>query len=172
MLFSQAIKHKLATRGGTLTRNDCQNHRSTDQGLHEKLLVEYTIQGNYDEHAFPDVVDNMDASIFEPIPSRFWQKSNKKLKAMTKEYESKILACKKLGFNGTFEDMDEKKLGRTTPMMQYMHQYFKSNPALKDVAISLLPPGTFCQSSSGPPPAPNTPVEGAETAAAKRVVGC
>ena len=75
---------------------------------------------------------------------------------MTKEYESKILACKESGFNGTFEDIDEKKLGRTTPMMQYMHQYFKSNPALKDVAISLLPPGTFYQSSSGPPPARNT----------------
>ena len=28
VLFSQAIKHKLATRGGTLTRNDLQNHRS------------------------------------------------------------------------------------------------------------------------------------------------
>ena len=122
-------------------------------------------------HAFPDVIDNMDASVFDPISTRYWQKSDEKPKATTKEYESKILACKASEFNGNFDDVD-KKAWRTSPMVQCMHQYFKSNPALKDAAIGLLPPGTFCQSSSGPPPAPNTPVEGAETAAAKRVVGC
>lgn len=110
VLFSQSTKHQLATRGGTLTRSDLQNHRSTDQGLHESLLVEYNIQGKYDEHAFSDVVDNMDASIFDPIPTRYWQKSNDKLKAMTKEYESKILACTASGFNGNFEDIDKKSL--------------------------------------------------------------
>lgn len=82
-------------------------------------------------------------------------KSQRKFVEITGEYEAKTRACKQSGTHGTFDEIDETKCGRTSPAMQYMHCYLKENPSLITTAISLLPDGTFCQSSSGAPPAAN-----------------
>ena len=82
-------------------------------------------------------------------------KSQRKFVEITGEYEAKTRACKQSGTHGTFDEIDETKCGRTSPAMQYMHCCLKENPSLITTAISLLPDGTFCQSSSGAPPAAN-----------------
>ena len=156
VLFSRPIRELLASRGASLTKDDLQDKLSTDQGFHERLLTEYNLELKYTEHVFDDLKDHQDASIFQKIPPRLWSKSKQKFKELTGEYEARVNACHASGFHGKLEDLDEEKLGRTSPNILYLHRFFLQNPDLVTIAVVLLPDGTFCQSSSGAPAGSNT----------------
>lgn len=129
VLFGPVVKVKLATRGASLNKAQLQERLATDQEFHTELLHEYNNESKYNEHVWVEIEDFQDASDFQPIAPRLWRKSDAKLKELTSEYEHKIRACTKLGFHGNFEDLDEEKLGKTSPAMQYLHRNLVANPA-------------------------------------------
>ena len=141
----------------TLSKQQLQDKLRTDQEFHETLITEYNDVEKriYSAHARPTVEDFCNASNFQEIPSESWKKFQEKFAKLTNEYESKIAACTESGFHGQFDEIDEARFGRTSPAIQYMHCYLKENPSLLTTTISLLPDGTFSESSSGAPTASN-----------------
>ena len=61
---------------------------------------------------------------------------------ITREYESKLHWCTASGFHGNLEDVNEEKLGTTSPSIQYLHCYMKMNPELFSVSLCPANPST------------------------------
>lgn len=65
VLFSEAIRPLLATRGASLTKQELQEKLSTDQELWEVFIVEYnTMKQSYGTNAYPSAGFDQNAANF------------------------------------------------------------------------------------------------------------
>ena len=75
VMFGSIIKPLIARRGQSLVRRQLEDEEKTDQGLCERIIVEYNSDKlEYGAGAFPYLESEFtqDASCFTPIPSNAW----------------------------------------------------------------------------------------------------
>jgi len=81
-LFSEKVVPLLANRGANLTKDDLENKRKVDQELFTTVILEYNDESNasYGLHAFKDVPQKVDPSVFKKNPVNAWRHALDKFK--------------------------------------------------------------------------------------------
>ena len=152
VIFGEVVKPKLAERGKTLSKEELQEKICTDQDLHETVIDEYNSNKvAYRSHAFSDIADFQDGTVYQPIPRSVWRKSNNKFKELTGELENGIISWARSGTHNDFADVVPGGVENTVPSMVCMHHLLMEAPRLINKCLGMLPDNVFSVSSSGAP---------------------
>jgi len=148
-LFSEKVVPLLANRGANLTKDDLENKRKVDQELFTTVILEYNDESNasYGLHAFKDVPQKVNPSVFKKVPVTAWRHALEKFKNVVKEYEQHIKAWTKSGNHGRFDELSADDLKAIDPdiekctskYMIYMHYFMRLHHNILATCIALLP---------------------------------
>jgi hypothetical protein len=149
VLFSEKIIPLLANRGANLSKDDLENRTKVDQELFAAVITEYNDNSNvsYGLHAFNNIPQKVDPSIFTKIPTTAWKHVRDKFKNIVKEYEHHIKAWTRSGNHGRFDELSANDLKAIDPdinkctskYMIYMHYFMRQHHNILATCVALLP---------------------------------
>ena len=132
-----------------LRKDELDDGTKMGQHYSEKAISEYNKRSRYNNsHYSVSGFDNIDASVFTPIPTASWAFVLQKVKSLSLEYEKAYNKSKESGYHGDFDDLEVVK---SQPFLLYFNQMLEesSDPdSFRSALLAELPDDVYHDSGA------------------------